>query len=1135
MRRLFALVIFCLWPLTLSAQQTVTAAEDRDFLTGFLESSLSDLGRKVTIEGFQGALASRATFTRLTISDDSGIWLTITDGALSWRRTALVTGAVEIDEMSAASIEVARRPSGMTSRVEATPFALPELPISLRIDRLQTDHLRLGAPVLGEAADFTISGAAELAGGQGSANLTIHRTDGVRGDLTLRADFANTTRVATVDLALVEGPGGMVAKQLDLPGAPQMALTLRGSGPLSGFSIDLTLATDGQKRLSGNLTLKQGETTDAAPRQSFALSLAGDITPLLQPDYRAFFGTDTTLQAEGARWPDGRTDLTRLALSARGLDLSGRLNLSPDHTPQAAALTLRFGLPDQAEMQLPLPGAPSYVQHGTVILRFDADKGDQWRLTGDLSGYRSAELTLGALTLDGSGRITRSGGTAQLFGQVGFDATGFAPSDAAVAAALGPELHGHTGFSWSAGQPLHLRNLAAQAGDLRLSGDLAMTRLGLDLRTDGTLALAAADVKRFSALAGRSLSGRADISLNGQAMLLSRAFDLTAQVRGTALVTGTAALDRLLAGQTAIDASAIRDATGLTLRRLDLSGAGFKASAQGHATSEAADFAATLDAKRLQTGYSAADTLLRGHSDLTLSARATNAGLALTKARLTNDRLTLDLSDPGQSGTWQAEAALADAGQIVAGFPGAARLAGTVTQTANAYRLDLSGQGPGQMSARVSGQISADFARADLKATGQLQAAALNSLIAPRSADGTLGFDLALKGPLATRSLTGHTDGANLRIASPSERLSAVFPSLTATLQNDQAQLTGQGELRGGGKISLSGPVGLAPPFAADLTIGLQKAEISVPDLFAAQVTGQVTLKGPVLGGAVIAGDLTLDRTEITVAAAGFQDQPIPQITHLNEGQLSAQTRRRAGLDRQTTSGGVTYGLDLTVTAPGRIFVRGRGLDAEMSGQMRLGGTTAATVPTGRFTLIRGRLDLLGKRLKLESGLVQLQGSFVPYLNFSATADAFGNTTTVVLQGPVTAPDIHASSTSGLPEDEVLSQLLFGQGFDRLSAFQLAQLANALATLSGRGSDFAARIRKSLVLDSLDITADNSGNAAIKAGKYLSDTLYGEGTVTSDGKTKVELDLDLNPDLTLRGTAGTDGQTGVGVFYNHDY
>ena len=219
MRRLFALVIFCLWPLTLSAQQTVTAAEDRDFLTGFLESSLSDLGRKVTIEGFQGALASRATFTRLTISDDSGIWLTITDGALSWSRTALVTGAVEIDEMSAASIEVARRPSGMTSRVEATPFALPELPISLRIDRLQTDHLRLGAPVLGEAADFTISGAAELAGGQGSANLTIHRTDGVRGDLTLRADFANTTRVATVDLALVEGPGGMVAKQLDLPGA----------------------------------------------------------------------------------------------------------------------------------------------------------------------------------------------------------------------------------------------------------------------------------------------------------------------------------------------------------------------------------------------------------------------------------------------------------------------------------------------------------------------------------------------------------------------------------------------------------------------------------------------------------------------------------------------------------------------------------------------------------------------------------------------------------------------------------------------------------------------------------------------------------------------------------------------------
>lgn len=1137
MRQILTVLILSLWPLTLAAQEAVTPTDDRDFLTGFLESSLSDLGRTVTIEGFQGALSSRATFTRLTIADDSGVWLTITDGALSWSRAALITGAVEIDELSAASIDIARKPSGKTTRVEAAPFALPELPISLRIGKLHTDHLHLGTPILGEAADFTISGAAELAGGQGKADLAILRTGATRGDLTIKAAFDNATRVADIDLALDEGPGGIAAKLLNLPGAPQIALTLRGNGPLSGFSTDLKLATDGQDRLTGTLKLQQADASDPAPGQSFSLSLAGDITPLLQPDYQAFFGPGTRLDAEGARRPDGRIDLRRVVLSSRGLDLSGRLSLLADHTPQAAALTLRFGLPDQTEMLLPVPGAATYVRHGTMILRFDADKGDVWRLAGDLSGYRGAGLALGALTLDGNGRVLRNGTTTRLLGQVGFDATGLAPTDPALGAALGPTLRGRTGFSWSSGQPLRLHNLAADAGDLTLAGDLALTRQGLDLRAEGDLTLAAADVSRFSGLAGRPLSGRADGTLKGQAMLLSRAFDLTAEGRGTSLATGTAALDQLLAGQTRITLSALRDATGLTLRGLTVSGAGFNADANGRATSGDAEFTASLDAKGLHSGIAAADTLLAGHSDLSLSARAKGGTLVLADARLTNDRVTITLSDPDLTGTWQTKAKLADAADIVTGFPGPATLSGTIAQTADAFRLDLTGQGPGQMAARIAGQFSADFARADLTAKGRIQAAALNNLIAPRSADGTLGFDLTLDGPLAISALTGRITGANLRIASPSERLSAAFPNLTATLRDGQAQLTGQGEIRGGGKISLSGPVTLAAPYTADLTIGLQRAAVSALNMFATEISGNVTLNGPLFGGAMIAGDVTLDRTEIIVAAPGFDDQPIPEITHLNEGQPSALTRHRARLDRPSgaATGGVIYGLDLNLSAPGRIFVRGRGLDAEMAGQLHLGGTTADMVPTGRFTMIRGRLDLLGKRLKLESGIVQLQGSFVPYLNFSATADAFGNTTTVVLQGPVTAPDVHASSTSGLPEDEVLSQLLFGQGFDRLSAFQLAQLANAIATLSGRGSDLAGRIRKALALDSLDVTADDSGNAAIRAGKYLSDTLYGEGTVTSDGKAKIELDLDVGPDLTLRGTAGTDGQTGVGVFYNHDY
>ncbi|MBS0563606.1 MAG: translocation/assembly module TamB domain-containing protein [Proteobacteria bacterium] len=1137
MWRWLALLLFCLWPPGLAAQQA-TQTDDRDFLTAFLEDSLSDLGRKVTIEGFQGALSSRATFSRLTIADGAGVWLTVTDGALTWSRTALVTGRIEIDELSAASIEMTRRPRGPAAKVEAAPFALPELPVSVRIGKLTAARLHLGAPVLGQAAELAVDGKAELAGGEGSADLAIRRIDGKAGDLSLKAAFANATRMATVDLLVREGAGGIAANLLGLPGAPATQLALHGDGPLSDFSAELKLATDGQSRLAGRLHL--GHPAGATGGQVFSLDLSGDIAPLLQPDYRAFFGENVALEAEGARRPDGRTDLTRLVLTSEGLDISGRLSLSAENIPLATALTLRFGLPDQSEMRLPLPGEPALVRHGTVLLRYDAGRGDQWSLTGDIAGFRRAGFSLDSLALTGGGRVQRAGTTARIFGTLGFDAGGIAVADPALAQAIGDRLTGQTVFSWQSGHPLTLRGLTAAARDLSLTGDLSLARAGLDLRASGTLSAAIPDLGRLAALAGLPLTGGADATLTGSALLLSRGFDLQAAVAGHSIHTGSDPLDRLLAGETAITASVLRDGTGLTLRSLALTGPGYRAGAQGSATSDKAELSAKLRAAGLNIGSPIADSLVAGESDLRLAARRTGGGTAatyvLTEAKFSNPQISLTLADPEATGTWQAEARLADVARLAPGLSGAASLKGTVARAADGYRLSLDGTGPGHMTARIAGRIAADAYSADLTAAGRIGAAALNRLIAPRSADGTIAFDLALKGPLAPQSLAGRVTAENLRVASPRERLSAAFPALTADLRDGRAVLSGRGSLRGGGEVALSGAVALARPFDADLRIGLNGARITDPNLYDTRLTGEVSVTGPILGGGRIAGAVTLDKTEITVAAAGFQDSPIPPIRHLGEGRASADTRRRAGLDTPAPAGpGAVFDLDLSISAPDRLFVRGRGLDAEMAGQMRLRGTTADMQPEGRFTLVRGRLNLLGKRFKLNEGLVQLQGSFVPDLSFSASADSFGATTSILLDGPANAPEVHFSSTTGRPEEEVLSELIFGNGFEKLSAFQLAQLANAVATISGRSGDLVARIRERLALDDLDITADDRGSASLKAGKYLGERLYSEATVGSDGKSKVELDLDLSPDLSLRGTAGTAGQTGVGLFYNHDY
>jgi len=1167
--RIWALILSLLVLPVAAFAQADSGTGDRGYLTSLLEQNLSGLGRTVTIDGFAGALSSRATFDRLTIADGDGIWITITGGAISWNRAALLAGRVEIAELSATTIDLSRAPrsAGGTS-AEAGSFSLPELPVSVNIGMVKTGRLTLGAAILGAPAVVTIAGSARLEGGEGSTDFSIRRIDGKEGELTLKASFANKDRTAVIDLLAQEGANGIAATLLGLPGKPRAELALHGAGPIDNFTTDMALATGGQPRLTGNLTLS------AAPDgRHFSARVQGDIAPVLQPDYRAFFGHRVSLETEGVLRADQRTELTRLVVDTDGLSITGRLGLSAGHVPVAAALTLRFGLPDQAEVLLPLPGTPAYAQNGILRLRYDAGAGQGWSLAGDLSGFRRNGTRLDSLTLDGKGTVVQPGaGTAAAIeGTVSFAATGIALADAAAGAALGPELTGQTAFRWRDGKPLELSGLTANAGDMGLAGNLSLTRDGIDVAVFGALTAKVPDIGRFSGLAGRRLGGDADMRLSGSVNPLSGAFDLQGDAAGRGLTFDQPTLDHVLAQGSRIEASARRDQTGIALRRLTLDVQGMHAEASGVLQSAfqtftaraaisdlgvvrpgyggqitvAADLAGapgarkvTLDgtARGLRTGIAAADPVLAGATAISLDATETAGGFALNRLTLKNPQLVAEAASGADA--LQISARLADMALIAPGFPGPLTVAGQIGRAAGGYRLTLDGSGPGQTEARISGTALADLSRADVTLAGKGQSALINSLIAPRNIDGPARFDLRLNGPLVLSSLSGKITVDRLRAASPAERISVETGAVTATIANGRALVSGQATLRGGGTLTLAGPVDLAAPHGAALTATLDHTRLRDPNLYDTTVSGRVTVAGPLDGGALIGGALTLHDTEISVASANFDDTPTLPVIHVNEPAPVRDTRARAGLTGAGSAhgNGPVYALDLTLNAPARLFVRGRGLDAELSGAVRLQGTTADAQPAGQFDLRRGRLNLLGKRFVLDQGLVQLLGSFVPYINFSASTDSFGVTSTIAVEGPANAPKLHFTSSSGVPEEEVISQLLFGNGLNNISAFQLAQLANAVATLRGTGGEgLVVRLRKSFKLDDLDITADDQGTAGIKAGKYLTDKLYSESSVASDGTAQIQLNLDVNSNTTLRGTVGSHGTSGAGIFFNKDY
>ncbi|MBD3786334.1 MAG: translocation/assembly module TamB domain-containing protein, partial [Sphingomonadales bacterium] len=330
-------------------------------------------------------------------------------------------------------------------------------------------------------------------------------------------------------------------------------------------------------------------------------------------------------------------------------------------------------------------------------------------------------------------------------------------------------------------------------------------------------------------------------------------------------------------------------------------------------------------------------------------------------------------------------------------------------------------------------------------------------------------------------------------------------------------------------------------PFAADLRIALDRARLRDPDLYDTRVSGDLGISGPLTGGARIAGALTLSDTELRVPSGGLGGVgAIPDITHLNETSAERQTRQRAGLiqDQSAESAGTgsVFPLDITISAPRRIFVRGRGLDAELGGSLRVTGTSAEVVPIGEFGLIRGRLDVLAKRFTLDEGQIALQGALVPWILFQATTQQDDYAITLALMGPATAPELTISSSPELPEEEVLARLLFDKGLSNLSPLQAVQLATAVASLAGKGgAGLVSKLRQGTGLDDLDVGTDAEGNATLRAGKYLSERVYTDVAIDSQGKTEINLNLDVTKSVTARGSVGSDGSGGIGIFLERDY
>lgn len=403
---------------------------------------------------------------------------------------------------------------------------------------------------------------------------------------------------------------------------------------------------------------------------------------------------------------------------------------------------------------------------------------------------------------------------------------------------------------------------------------------------------------------------------------------------------------------------------------------------------------------------------------------------------------------------------------------------------------------------------------------------------------------------------TGTVDFEGGAVAMPDAGLKLSGGQGRLVLQGDTLQIqrltfqAGTGTVNGSGSMRFDAARGVM----LDIGLAIQRALlVSRPDMVAT-VSSTLKITGATSSGIEISGPVTIDRAEISVGGGQTASFPTLDVREINKpGGAVAATQptpaRKPAKKAPPPPDATPIKLALDIRAPNAVFVRGRGLDAEMSGQFTVSGSPAAPAVIGGLNLRRGSFSLGSRRLTFSKGIVTLDNldSIDPRLDFLATTTANSATIGVAITGTSREPKIEITSSPSMPPDEAMALLIFGKPASQLGASELLQVAQAIAELSGQspGEGVLSRLRKGLGLDQLSVGSSSAkgeptGNAAsgvsLEAGRYVAPGVYvGARQGAAGNSSRGVVQLDVLDNVKVEGDIGANSTGRVGVKAEWDY
>ncbi len=336
-----------------------------------------------------------------------------------------------------------------------------------------------------------------------------------------------------------------------------------------------------------------------------------------------------------------------------------------------------------------------------------------------------------------------------------------------------------------------------------------------------------------------------------------------------------------------------------------------------------------------------------------------------------------------------------------------------------------------------------------------------------------------------------------------------------------------------GGHVTGKGSFDFGANSGFDLAVQADHAVMIARDDIGATVTGPLRFQSDKRGG-TISGDLRLDKSRYRLGQATAASA-VPQL-NIREINLPGGGTEDDDVPR------APWRLAIHARAPNQLIVSGLGLRSEWLADLQIGGAPDNPAISGRADLVRGNYDFAGRTFALERGKILFTGEAPanPALDIAANANTTGLTATINVTGPALKPEIAFSSVPALPQDELLSRLLFGTSITNLSAPEALQLASAVAALqNGKGGlDPINAVRRVAGLDRLRIVSadpQTGQRTSIAAGKYITRRFYAEIVTDGAGYSATQVEFQVTRWLSVLSTISTLGRQSANLRVSKDY